>query len=365
MLILKLTSPEGDVRTSPPRSRRACGKTNLAMLEPTDPRLEGRDGRRRHRWMRFGRRRPAARDQPGGRLLRRRARHRPEDQPPTRSRRCTRNCIFTNVAPDRRRRRVVGGPDRRAAGAPDRLEGQRLDAGVGGARRSHPNAASPRRPRSARRSRDNWEDPAGVPDRRDPVRRPPRHERPAGQRVASTGSTACSSAPRCRRSRPPRPRAPSARCAATRSRCCRSAATTWPTTGATGSTVGQGHDVAGQAAADLPGELVPQGRRRAGTCGQASARTAASSSGSSTGSRAQAEAVDDADRPRRLRRARSNLDGLGLIDARRRRAVRGRRRVVAGRGRPHRGVLRAGSATAVPAELCAELADLRARLASA
>ena len=49
MLILKLTSPRGRVpRTSPPPSRRACGKTNLAMLQPTHPRLEGRDRRRRH-----------------------------------------------------------------------------------------------------------------------------------------------------------------------------------------------------------------------------------------------------------------------------------------------------------------------------
>ena len=48
-------------------------------------------------------------------------------------------------------------------GAPDRLEGQRLDAGV---RRTRPRTRTPasrRRRRSARRSRAEWEDPAGVP----------------------------------------------------------------------------------------------------------------------------------------------------------------------------------------------------------
>ena len=59
----------------------ACGKTNLAMLDPDAPGLEGRDGRRRHRLDEVRRRRPPVRHQPRGRLLRRRARHRREDQP--------------------------------------------------------------------------------------------------------------------------------------------------------------------------------------------------------------------------------------------------------------------------------------------
>ena len=252
--------------------------------------LEGRDGRRRHLLDEVRRRRPPLRHQPRGRLLRRGARdqhaHQPQRHPDPR-----RQLHLHQHRADRRRRHLVGGHDRRAAGAPDRLEGRRLDAGARAPPAAHPNArfTAPASPGPGHRARVGG--PQGRADQRHPLRRPPRLGGARWSSSPTTGSTACSSAPSWRRRpRPPRP-VPSATCAATPSPCCRSAATTWPTTSRTGCASARKHPTATpcrRSSTSTGSARTPT----ASSSGPATARTRGCSSGSSTGSPTRPTAVE-------------------------------------------------------------------------
>jgi phosphoenolpyruvate carboxykinase (GTP) len=161
MLILKLTSPEGEkTRYIAAAFPSACGKTNLAMLSPPSPGWKAETIGDDICWMKFG---------DDGRLYA----INPEAgffgvAPGTGSK--TNANAMTPVGQldlhqrgaHRRRRRVVGGHDRRTAGPPDRLEGQRLDPRER-TPAAHPNARFTAPASQCPSIAPEWEDPAGVP----------------------------------------------------------------------------------------------------------------------------------------------------------------------------------------------------------
>ena len=232
MLILKLTSPEGEVKYVTGAFPSASRQDQPGDADP-DPRgLDGGDGRRRHRLDEVRRGRPPLRGQPRGRVLRRRPQHQPQDQPERDGDDRAQHDLH-QLREDRGRRHLVGGDDRRAAGEGDRLARRGVDPGVRSPGRASqrplhdPGVAVPlHRPRVG--------GPGRRPDRRLPLRRPPRDRgaaRRGGVRLGARHLPRRDDVGRDDRRRRP---ARSASCASTRWRCCRSAATTWPTTSATG-----------------------------------------------------------------------------------------------------------------------------------
>ena len=163
MLILRLTSPEGKQYHIAAAFPSACGKTNLAMLQPTIPGWKAETHRRRYRLDEDRPRRPALCDQ-----SRRRASSAWRRAPRTtrirwRWTRCGRISIFTNCVLTDDGDIWWEGMGVPTAGTRHRLEGPRLALPRARSRARIRTPVSPRpRAQCPVISRD-WENPEGVP----------------------------------------------------------------------------------------------------------------------------------------------------------------------------------------------------------